>query len=60
MVDAEESAWAQRLDAARQTQATLRSRVELSAPQRQQELERWLSTHFSEREQVRARALLGV
>lgn len=59
-VDAEELSWTQRLDAARQAQAALHSRVELSAPQRQQELERWLSTHFSEREQVRARALLGV
>jgi lipase chaperone LimK len=59
-VDAEESAWTQRLDAVRQTQAALHSRAELSALQRQQELERWLSTHFSEREQVRVRALLGV
>ena len=59
-MDAEESAWAQRMDAARQAQTALQSRAELSALQRQQELERWLSTHFSEREQIRVRALLGV
>jgi lipase chaperone LimK len=58
-LDAEEAAWTQRLDAARQTQAALQNRAELSAPQRQQELERWLSTQFSEREQIRVRALLG-
>lgn len=60
VVDAEESAWAQRLDAARQAQAALLSRAELSALQRQQELQRWLQSHFSEREQMRVRALLGV
>jgi lipase chaperone LimK len=60
VVDAEEAAWTQRLDAARQAQATLLSRAELSAPQRQQELQRWLQNHFSEREQMRVRALLGV
>ena len=34
--------------------------AELSALQRQQELQRWLESHFSEREQMRVRALLGV
>jgi len=59
-VDAEESAWTQRLETARQTQAALLNRAELSALQRQQELQRWLESHFSEREQIRVRALLGV
>ncbi len=60
VVDAEEAAWTQRLETARQTQATLLSRAELSAPQRQQELQRWLDAHIKPQEHIRIKALLGV
>lgn len=51
--------WEQRLEEARGQLRMLRAAPELSEPQRQQALERYLSQHFQGTELIRARALLG-
>ncbi len=58
-LDAQHADWEQRLNSARQIQATLAKRPELSELQRQQELERWVREHFSDMDQLRALGLLG-
>lgn len=60
VLDAQQAEWEQRLNSARQIQAALATRPELSELQRAQELERWVAERFSGKEQLRARALLGL
>lgn len=59
-VEAAWADWGRRLDAARAEQARLRAAPELSAPQRDEALARWLARHFDAQEQRRVRALLGL
>ncbi len=59
-LDKRHAEWEQRINIARQMQAALTKRPELSEIQRTQELERWVTDRFSGAEQNRARALLGL
>jgi lipase chaperone LimK len=59
-VKAEWQQWEQRLDAARHQIKAYTQAPELSAPQRQQAIEQYLTNQFQGTELVRARALLGV
>ena len=59
-VQAQWQQWAQRLNQAREQVRALQSAPELSAPQREQAIELYLSRQFDTTELLRARALLGV
>jgi lipase chaperone LimK len=58
--DQAQAAWQTRLDTARATVTRLRQAPELSGPQREQAVAQWLTQNFSETEQIRVRALLGL
>lgn len=57
-VDAQWTAWEQRLSAARAEWARLQTAPQLSDLQRQQDMQRYVDTHFQGNERVRAKALL--
>lgn len=59
-VEAAWADWEQRLAAARRELQRLRAAPELSGPQRDEAMSRWLAGHFSPGEQRRAQALLGL
>ncbi|MBS7807752.1 hypothetical protein [Variovorax sp. PCZ-1] len=59
-VQAEWQQWEQRLSAARKQIKAYAQAPELSAPQRQQAIEQYLSSQFQGTELIRARSLLGV
>jgi lipase chaperone LimK len=59
-VQAEWNQWEQRLNTARSQIKAYAQAPELSAPQRQQAIENYLTTQFQGTELIRARALLGV
>jgi lipase chaperone LimK len=59
-LDKQQAEWEQRINIARQMQAALTKRPELSEIQRTQDLERWVADRFFGTEQIRARALLGL
>jgi lipase chaperone LimK len=57
---AEWQLWDQRVQAAREQVSKLKVAAELSEPQRQQAIERYLSQQFQGTDLIRARALLGI
>ena len=59
-VQAQWQQWDQRIAVARQQIQTIAQAPELSAPQRQQAIEQYLSRQFQDTELIRARSLLGL